>query len=530
MLVATLSDGSEPMEANGRRATSTRRACPSCGALIAADNSDRLCHRCRRNARADIYGPPALTEEFWDHPVLASAFAARDMGAVLAAYRHHPQHVSRITQDRMATWLGISQAQLSRYETGENPIDRIERLRHFARALSIPGDRLWFDRVGIPSQAAPERGAPPDVLVAAWDASSIARSVEETARSDLAISRRAALTGAAAVTMGPTLVEPLQRWLHPLQPLTRWSSSAAISEEELAALQHVADGLRGWGGRGGYGLARKAVLGQLEELAERLTRAPAGPTTERAFFIGAELSKVAASMSWDAGMHDAAQRYYVLGVRMAKAGHNDAFAALCLAAMARQMFDLGRPEDGLDLVQLAQYGTRRKATPTLQALLLTREAWAYAQLGRVKEFHRAVGQAQDSFAQREHGSEPWWLQSFDEAELEGVIGARLRDLAAHDPSQALLAEKHILRALELRDPARVRNRAFDVIGLARTKMAAGDPEAACGLIQQVLPTAVGLASGRVVRKLQDFAKEAERHRELPLVRDTREAIRGVRTA
>ncbi|GAA2692027.1 MULTISPECIES: helix-turn-helix domain-containing protein [Actinosynnema] len=530
MLVATLSDGSEPMEANGRRATSTRRACPSCGALIAADNSDRLCHRCRRNARADIYGPPALTEEFWDHPVLASAFAARDMGAVLAAYRHHPQHVSRITQDRMATWLGISQAQLSRYETGENPIDRIERLRHFARALSIPGDRLWFDRVGIPSQVAPEIGAPPDVLVAAWDASSIARSVEETARSDLAISRRAALTAAATVTMGPTLVEPLQRWLHPLQPLTRWSSSAAISEEELAALQHVADGLRGWGGRGGYGLARKAVLGQLEELAERLTRAPAGPTTERAFFIGAELSKVAASMSWDAGMHDAAQRYYVLGVRMAKAGHNDPFAALCLAAMARQMFDLGRPEDGLDLVQLAQYGTRRKATPTLQALLLTREAWAYAQLGRVKEFHRAVGQAQDSFAQREHGSEPWWLQSFDEAELEGVIGARLRDLAAHDPSQALLAEKHILRALELRDPARVRNRAFDVIGLARTKMAAGDPEAACGLIQQVLPTAVGLASGRVVRKLQDFAKEAERHRELPLVRDTREAIRGVRTA
>ena len=38
--------------------------------------------------------------------------------------------------------------------------------------------------------------------------------------------------------------------------------------------------------------------GQLDELAERLSRAPAGPTTERAFFIGAELSKVVASMSW----------------------------------------------------------------------------------------------------------------------------------------------------------------------------------------------------------------------------------------
>ena len=94
-------------------------------------------------------------------------------------------------------------------------------------------------------------------------------------------------------------------------------------------------------------------------------------------------------------------------LRQAKAGRNDPFAALCLAAMARQMFDLGRPEDGLELVQLGQYGTRRTATPTLQALLLTREAWAYAQMGLVREFHRAVGQAQDSFAQRRPGSDPW---------------------------------------------------------------------------------------------------------------------------
>jgi hypothetical protein len=330
--------------------------------------------------------------------------------------------------------------------------------------------------------------------------------------------------------VGPALVEPLQRWLHPLQTMSRWSSSSAISEEELAALQRVADGLRGWGGRGGFGLARKAVLGQLDELAERLSRAPAGPTTERAFFIGAELSKVAASMSWDAGLHDAAQRYYVLGVRMAKAGRNDPFAALCLAAMARQMFDLGRPEDGLELVQLAQYGTRRTATPTLQALLLTREAWAYAQMGQVREFERVVGLAQDSFAQRRAEAEPWWLHSFDEAEMEGVIGARTRDLAGHDPRQAISAEQHIRRALDLRDPSRVRNRTFDVIGLARTKMVAGEPDEACDLIQEVLPTAERLSSGRVVRKLQDFAKESERHRDLPGVQETRDAIRAMRTA
>ncbi|WP_223198819.1 helix-turn-helix domain-containing protein [Solihabitans fulvus] len=498
--------------------------------MIAADNADRLCHRCRRNAREQVFGPPEVPDSFWGHPVLAGAFADQNMGALLAVYRHHPQHVNRVTQDRMAAWLGISQAQLSRYETGENPIDRMDKLRHFAEVLAIPRERLWFDRTGSPNVADTEPGSPPDVFSAPWDAPSIARSVEETTRSDLAISRRAALTGAAAVAVGPALVEPLQRWLHPLQPMSRWSSGSTISEDELSALQYVADGLRGWGGRGGEGLARKAVLGQLDELAERLQRAPAGPTTERAFFIGAELAKVAASMSWDAGLHDAAQRYYVLAVRMAKAGRNDPFAAMCLASMARQMFDLGRPEDGLELVQLGQYGTRRTATPTLRAVLLTREAWAYAQMGQVREFHRAIGNAQDCFATRDPAAEPSWLEAFDEAELEGVIGARLRDLAAHDPRQAPLAEQHIRRALALRDPTLVRNRAFDVIGLARTRMVAGEPEDACQLIQGVLPTAVRLRSGRVLRKLQDFARESADHRALPAVRETRDAIRTVRPA
>ncbi|WP_225978045.1 helix-turn-helix domain-containing protein [Gandjariella thermophila] len=498
--------------------------------MIAADNPDRLCHRCRRSARSEVFGPPEVPESFWDHPVFASAFADRDMGALLAAYRHHPQHVNRITQDRMATWLGISQAQLSRYENGENPIDRMDRLRHFAAVLGIPPERLWFDRRGPAQPPQTGAGSAQDVLGAPWDAPSIARSAEETTRTDLAISRRAALGGVAAVAVGPALVEPLQHWLSPLQPLARWSGGTAISEDELTALRQVTDGLRDWGSRPGAGLARKAVLGQLNELAERLHRAPPGPTTERAFFAGAELSKVAATMSWDAGLHDTAQRYYVLAVRMAKAGRNDPFAAACLAGMARQMFDLGRPEDGLELVQLAQYGTRRTATPTLRAVLYTREAWAYAQMGRSQEFQRAVGMARECFAARDTVGEPHWLATFDEAELEGVLGARLRDLARHDPRQARYAEQHIQRALTLRHPSKLRNRVFDVIGLARTRVVTGEPEAACELIRGVLPTAVKLGSGRVLRRLQDFARESAGYRQLPAVRETLDAIRTLRSA
>ena len=60
----------------------SRRACP-CGAFIAADNTDRLCHRCRRNARADVHGPPEVPNDFWDHPAIAAACPSRSTS-------HHP--------------------------------------------------------------------------------------------------------------------------------------------------------------------------------------------------------------------------------------------------------------------------------------------------------------------------------------------------------------------------------------------------------------------------------------------------------
>jgi hypothetical protein len=178
-------------------------------------------------------------------------------------------------------------------------------------------------------------------------------------------------------------------------------------------------------------LARKAIVAQLSELGDRLRDAPSGPMTTRVTLTAAQLAQTAASMSWDAGVHHAAQRYYVLSVRLAKAARDDALAAVVLAALARQCYDLKRPADGLEVVQLAQYGTRRSATPRMRAMLFTREAWAYAQRGELQEFHRASGLAQEYYAEADETEPCRWVRNFDLAELHGVIGARLRDLAYH---------------------------------------------------------------------------------------------------
>ena len=66
------------------------------------------------------------------------------MGRVIRAWRTHPEHGRcPIAQDRVAGWMDITQAQLSRIENGP-PLAHLDRLIQWARVLQIPRDLLWF--------------------------------------------------------------------------------------------------------------------------------------------------------------------------------------------------------------------------------------------------------------------------------------------------------------------------------------------------------------------------------------------------
>jgi hypothetical protein len=353
-----------------------------------------------------------------------------------------------------------------------------------------------------------------------WSPDGIVDSADEAVRFSV-LSRREALRSGAAAT-GAALLAPLAGWL---EPLTGWSTrhGQVFSVVEVDALERAVELLRQW--RSAPGLGPSAVVGQLSEVTDRLHGVPDGPLTQRVFLAGAELAKITGSMYFDVGAHPSAQRYYVLAVRMAMAAQQDSFAAASLAALARQSFDLGQAADGLEIVQLAQHGTRRTASPRLRAMLATRQAWGHAQQGHVYAFHRAVDTAESSFADAGPvDAEPRWLSGLDAAELAGVIGARFRDLAHHDPTQAHHAVTYIGRALELRDPTRVRNRAFDMTGLARAHLITGEPEQAASLITDALP-AVGPGNpGRLGRKLHDWSREATRYVSVPAVRDAQAGV------
>lgn len=428
--------------------------------------------------------------------------------------------------EAVALWLASHDDTCRDVAFDANHVGKLER-----GAVRRPRQHYVAALCAVLGATAPELGLAEHTAGSAnhWDRAGISDSVETITRNDLASTRRHALVAAALA--GAALTQPLQRWL---EPLTEVAGSArhrnAFAPPEIDALERLAGQIRNWTTNGNGALARKAVIAQLSELNDRLRDAPSGSLTKRAMLVTAQLADIVASMSWDAGAHRDAQRYYVLAVQLAKLAGDDELAAVALAALGRQCFDLDRPADGLEVVQLAQYGTRRSASLRLRAMLATREGWAYAQRGEINAFHRTVGIAQDLFAETTQAEKSRWVGNFDAAELHGVIGARFRDLAKHDARQARHAQDHIERALLLREPVRLRNRAFDLIGLARAYLITRDPEHAAALIREALPLTPRWMSGRVGTKLGDFHRESARFASLPEVCEIRDAIRVLLTS
>jgi transcriptional regulator with XRE-family HTH domain len=139
----------------GQRATAGvdgHRRCVGCSAVLATDNTARLCARCYRDQRDQLRTPPVqVSDEFWSTDDFRAAFDSQHIGRVCKAYRHHPRHLQlfgkALNQEHLGRWLGLTQAQVSKLENGK-PEQNLEMLRAYAQILRIPQRMLWFDFPG----------------------------------------------------------------------------------------------------------------------------------------------------------------------------------------------------------------------------------------------------------------------------------------------------------------------------------------------------------------------------------------------
>lgn len=357
-----------------------------------------------------------------------------------------------------------------------------------------------------------------------WSAPQTVQLISEYSRSDLMLNRRGFLSTSLALTAGAALIEPMQRWLtpgpngHPTAILTAANGgepyTGRLSQPELQLLRQTTVMFRQWDAKNGGGLRRKAVVGQLHEVTDLLQETYAEQTTKELFRLTAELAHLAGWMSYDVGMHPSAQKYYVLALHAAKEAGDRPFGALILTDMSRQMIHLNRGEDALELIHLAQYGSRDTATPRQQALLYAMEARAYATIGEGNRCARAIRLAEDSFSDCRLGdNDPDWLRFFSSAELNAENAHSYRDLAYHSGRGELytrMSAPVMETAVDLfrQDPTHVRSYAFNLVGMASVHLLQNEPEQAVVMAEKALDIAAGVRSERLNTRVRKTAEAA----------------------
>ncbi|MEU4178750.1 hypothetical protein [Streptomyces sp. NPDC026589] len=481
----------------------------------------------------DAATPGLLSPDVLDRADVRAALIEHDFAAVFALIKKW----GGLSQNRIASACQLTPGKVSTITSGSQRVTSFDVICRIADGLHIPGGLLGLaprpwesDHTTAPHDQPEAPGDRPDTDEIPWRPDATVSLATHLTRSDLVMDRRVltlALAGAAVT--GAVLLDSLEGWLAPAAHVPTQRRPGRLGIREVEELETTARAFRHWDHQYGGGLRRKAVLGQLAEVSGALDDHQAPAVTDRLYRVMAQLAGTAATMAWDSGLHRRAQDYYRLALRAAHAGGDVVFGANVLAGMARQMLYRDRADDALQLIHLAQEGARDVIGPRARAMLHTREAWAYAAQGRIAGFHRATAKAAEALASAAGNTdEPYWIAYFDEAELAGVTGGRLLDLARADPRRhADQAAARIRAALASRGAEAGRSHALDRIGLAECQFLAGDIQGAAAETALAVQAARGTQSGRVRTQLGQLYPYTVGHSASRPVREARDSIRDL---
>lgn len=406
---------------------------------------------------------------------MLAALSTWHLGRVIYAYRTHPFHGPQpLSQKRVATWLDVTQAQLSRIETGPAP-EIMTKLMRWSQILRIPAELLWFK---LPSTS----------------------TLGDVNRNEF-LRTAAAVTATAAAS--PHGLLQLLNDTGPADLPTR------VGSAEIEQLRAASTLFAGWDARYGGGLVREVVAAQLR-VAVSYLRAGCAPRYRSDLYAAVgSLAHTAGFMAFDACVHRDAADMFDLALKCAEEADAWQLRAKILSSTARQAIWTGKPKDGLRFVQQAFLYSDR-LTATERAMLYTAKARAHAKLGAVEETMTAVGNADEQFGRSEPGENPSWMAYYDAAQHAGDTGHALFDLAIHGRFGSE-ARQRLQTAVKDHTGDAERSRTISTIKLASLTMATGDPDQAVSIGSTAVQRASSLRSMRAaedVHELRTFARRA----------------------
>ncbi|MFH8802690.1 MFS transporter [Streptomyces sp. NPDC017936] len=367
------------------------------------------------------------------------------------------------------------------------------------------------------------------------DVGQAVRSATELYRLDLA-GRRAgsggiwqSLAGSFAVSAYAT---PASRWL-----ITPADSSVAreahsledagaplkVGHSDVQKLREAAEDARRWDSKYGGGDWRSSMVPEClrVEAAPLLLGSYSDEVGRALFGASAELTRLAGWMAFDTGQQEAAQRYYIQALRLARAAADVPLGGYVLASMSLQATYRGFGDEGVDLAQAALERNRGLATARTMSFFRLVEARAHARAGDAQAAGAALKAAESWLERARDGDhDPSWLGFYSYDRFAADAAECYRDLKA--PRQV---RRFTEQALSQPTEEFVRSHGLRLVVSAVAELESGNLDAACEQGVRAVEVAGRISSARTTEYVKDLLHRLEPYGDEPRVVELRERAR-----
>lgn len=428
-----------------------------------------------RNARlAETLGAAG-----WSYSQLAAAF-------VRVALENNAPEFRAVSRAHIGTWVGGT------IPSGKGPVLLAETLgRRLGRTVTLA-------EIGLsPAGSEGEVGV-------VWDTDTLL-TLADLGRHEVRIERRQVL-GATAYQLALLTLPPADWWTRMAnrpQP-ERSGTGPLVGRGDIDAVREMSVLFSQLDQRRGGGHGRTVVHHYLTtEVAHYLHGRFTDMTLRRSMFSAAsELAYVGGWMSFDAGEHGEAQRYFASAVKLAAEADDAPLTGHILRAMAHQANDLGHHRLALKVATASIEGDRyRLAGHRERALLGVVHARTLASTGDTGRAAQALLRAEDELSRASDGEEtPARVAFFAEAALAHETAATLRD--SNDLEGATTAFQRSVRTRDKNLYPRTHAVTLGYLGAIQAQQ--GAIEQACATWDQALDLMDGIRSGRTVQAVQQM--------------------------
>ncbi|GAQ67805.1 MULTISPECIES: hypothetical protein [Streptomyces] len=367
------------------------------------------------------------------------------------------------------------------------------------------------------------------------DVGQAVRAATELYRLDLA-GRRAgsggiwqSLAGSFAVSAYAT---PASRWL--ITPadssVAREAGSAEgsgsplkVGHSDVQKLREAAEDARRWDSKYGGGDWRSSMVPEClrVEAAPLLLGSYSDEVGRALFGASAELTRLAGWMAFDTGQQEAAQRYYIQALRLARAAADVPLGGYVLATMSLQATYRGFGDEGVDLAQAALERNRGLATARTMSFFRLVEARAHARAGDAVAAGAALKAAEGWLERARDGdNDPSWLGFYGYDRFAADAAECYRDLKA--PRQV---RRFTEQALSRPTEEFVRSHGLRLVVSAVAELESGNLDAACEQGVRAVEVAGRISSARTTEYVKDLLHRLEPYGDEPRVIELRERAR-----